>query len=57
MSLDSTSTNIEYSITDNQSDFNMNIDHDGDQIFEKQIQPDSILNQTEAEDLTKPLLI
>jgi hypothetical protein len=53
--LNSTSANVEYFITDSQNSFSMNINQDGDQVFEDQIEPSSILNQIEAEDLTKPV--
>lgn len=52
--LESTSTNIEYSITDNQSNFNINIDQDGDHVFEATAQPSSMLNEQESTDLIKP---
>lgn len=52
--LETAETNVKLEITDNQTDFTMLIDQDGDQIFETQSEPDSILNKEDSQDFTKP---
>jgi pimeloyl-ACP methyl ester carboxylesterase len=45
---------IEFQIQDSQNNYNISIDQDGDGNFEKVINPSSVLNKEEAEDLEKP---
>ncbi|MDP3043151.1 MAG: alpha/beta hydrolase [bacterium] len=52
--LDNVNANVQFTICDNQEDYQMQIDQDGDQSFEQVIEPSSILNQTESQDLVKP---
>lgn len=47
-------TQVQLPISDNQTDYQISLDQDGDQIFESQIQPNSILDETEAQDSIKP---
>lgn len=44
----------EFGVADGQEDYEIKIDQDGDKIFEEQIQPSSILNKEDSQDLTKP---
>ncbi len=53
----STSTNVQMNITDNQTNYVMQIDQDSDGVFELQQVPDAVLNQAESQDLTKPTTI
>ncbi len=47
-------TNAEIDIKTNQTNFTIKIDQDGDSIFEQDIQPSSILDETQSQDITKP---
>jgi len=49
-----TNTNVEIIVTDNQTDYTIKVDQDGDQAFEATAQPSSILNEQESSDLAKP---
>lgn len=52
--LNTASTTLKFEINDNQTDYPIIIDQNGDQIFEEEIQPNSILNKEDSQDLTKP---
>ncbi len=52
--LNSTETNVELTITGNQTDYTMQIDQDGDGNFESTIQPSAILDEQASQDYTKP---
>jgi len=52
--LNSTSTNVEYNLNDQTESVIMNMDEDGDQVFEQIIEPSAVLNQTESQDVIKP---
>ena len=47
-------TNVEMTVMDNQTDYTMKVDQDGDQIFEATAQPSSILDEQGSADLAKP---
>lgn len=49
-----TNTNVEMTVIDNQTDYTMKIDQDGDQAFEAIVQPSSILDEQGSADVTKP---
>ncbi|MFA5359716.1 MAG: alpha/beta hydrolase [Patescibacteria group bacterium] len=46
--------NVEMTVMDNQTDYTMKIDQDGDQVFETAAQPSSMLNEQESADTIKP---
>lgn len=52
--LNSTATNVEYNLDDQTENVAMNVDEDGDQVFEQTIAPSAVLNQVESQDVTKP---
>ncbi|MFA4941557.1 MAG: alpha/beta fold hydrolase [Patescibacteria group bacterium] len=52
--LESSSTVAQMQINDGQLNGAMEIDQNGDQIFETQVEPSAVLNQEEAMDLIKP---
>ena len=52
--LDSTATNVEYNLDDQTENVAMNIDEDGDQVFEQTIEPSAVLDQVGSQDVTKP---
>ncbi len=52
--LSTPSTNIEIDVYDNQTGYIMQIDQDGDDVFEEQKEPDAILDTEEAQDVDKP---
>lgn len=54
VALNSTGTNIEYNLNDQTENVSMNIDEDGDHVFEQTIEPSAVLGQTESQDVTKP---
>jgi len=54
MPLTGTATKAEMNITDNQTDYEIRIDRDGDNVFESEKAPDSILNEEESKDFVKP---
>jgi pimeloyl-ACP methyl ester carboxylesterase len=54
VALNLTSTNIEYNLNDQTENVVMNVDEDGDRVFEQTIEPSSILDQTESQDAIKP---
>jgi len=47
-------TNAEIDMQDNQTSFTIQIDQDGDDIFEENIQPSSTLDENQSQDITKP---
>jgi len=52
--LDSASTTVVLELSEEQDDYSLAIDQQGDGIFEQQFAPSAILDQEEANDLTKP---
>ncbi|MFA6394047.1 MAG: alpha/beta fold hydrolase [Patescibacteria group bacterium] len=54
INFDSASTKIEFSLADNLDDQLIEVDKDGDGIYEDSFAPDSLLTEEERKDLTKP---
>jgi len=54
INFDSASTRIEFSLADNLDDQLIEVDKDGDGIYEDSFAPDSLLTEEERKDLTKP---
>lgn len=54
LSMDSTSTEVEFDIIDNQEEYIINIDQDGDGTLDQEIEPSSILKGEEMSDFAKP---
>lgn len=52
--LESASTSVQYSLASGAQEVAMDIDEDGDRVFENTITPNAVLDQNESADITKP---
>ena len=52
--IETTKTKVEFTISDEQTEYVMQIDQDGNGDYESEINPSSILNEQESQDLIKP---